>query len=65
MDWVWATLVALLLIIPVVAGDAQTRPLIFNTEHQAQQHCPTDIVVSVNLPNGAYHFKDQGDHLEG
>lgn len=59
MVWLRAALVALLLIIPAIAGDAQARPPLFNTEQQAQQHCPADIVVWVNLPSGVYHFKGQ------
>jgi hypothetical protein len=28
----------------------------FPTEQQAQQHCPNDTVVWLNLPTGIYHF---------
>jgi hypothetical protein len=35
---------------------AQTQ---FPTEQQAEQHCPSDTVVRVNLPTGIYHFKDE------
>lgn len=31
----------------------------FPTEQQAQQHCPADTVVWVNLPSGIYHFKGE------
>lgn len=31
----------------------------FPTEQQAQQHCPKDVVVWVNLPTGVYHFKGE------
>ena len=31
----------------------------FTTEREAQQHCPADTVVWVNLPTGVYHFKGQ------
>jgi hypothetical protein len=31
----------------------------FPTEQQAQQHCPNDTVVWLNLPSGIYHFKGQ------
>jgi len=31
----------------------------FTTEREAQAHCPTDVVVWVNLPTGVYHFKGQ------
>jgi hypothetical protein len=37
-----------------------TAPLTnFPTETQAQQHCPADTVVWLNLPTGIYHFKGQ------
>lgn len=31
----------------------------FNSEQAAQKHCPSDIVVWVNLPTGIFHFKGQ------
>jgi hypothetical protein len=31
----------------------------FNSEQAAQKHCPSDIVVWVNLPTGVFHFKGQ------
>jgi hypothetical protein len=31
----------------------------FPTEQQAQQHCPADTVVWLNLPSGIYHFKGE------
>jgi len=31
----------------------------FPTEQQAQQHCPTDTVVWLNLPTGIYHFRGE------
>jgi len=56
--WLRAALVALLLLVPA-PGDAQPRAPLFQTEQQAQQHCPADIVVWLNLPSGIYHFKGQ------
>jgi hypothetical protein len=35
---------------------AQTN---FNSEHVAQQHCPNDVVVWLNLPSGIYHLKGE------
>jgi hypothetical protein len=29
----------------------------FDTESKAQQHCPADVVVWLNLPSGIYHYK--------
>jgi hypothetical protein len=31
----------------------------FPTEAQAQQHCPRDTVVWLNLPTSVYHYKGQ------
>ena len=31
----------------------------FQSEVQARQHCPTDVVVWLNLPSGIYHLKGQ------
>lgn len=31
----------------------------FSTEQAAQNHCPSDIVVWVNLPTGIFHYKGQ------
>jgi len=30
---------------------------LFPTEEQAQQHCPSDVVVWLNLPTHIYHWK--------
>jgi hypothetical protein len=32
----------------------------FDTEVQAQQHCPKDIVVWLNIPTMIWHYKGQG-----
>lgn len=31
----------------------------FQSERAAQQHCPTDTVVWLNIPTGVFHFKGQ------
>jgi len=31
----------------------------FPSEQQAEQHCPTDTVVWLNLPSGIYHYRDE------
>jgi hypothetical protein len=31
----------------------------YDNEQSAQKHCPSDIVVWVNLPTGVFHFKGQ------
>ena len=32
---------------------------LFHAEQPAQNHCPKDTVVWLNLPSGIYHFKGQ------
>jgi len=29
----------------------------FATQQQAQQHCPRDVVVWLNIPTGIYHMQ--------
>ena len=31
----------------------------FRSEQQAQQHCPKDVVVWLNLPTGIYHMSGE------
>jgi hypothetical protein len=33
--------------------------VLFPTEQQAQQHCPSDVVVWLNTPTGVYHYKSE------
>jgi len=40
----------------ITTGFAQSQ---FPTEQQAQQHCPKDVVVWLNLPTGIYHLKGE------
>jgi len=41
-------------------AQSPTAPLAtFPSEKPAQQHCPADTVVWLNLPSGIYHFKDE------
>ena len=40
----------------VTSANAQTN---FNSERAAQQHCPSDVVVWLNLPSGIYHLKGE------
>jgi hypothetical protein len=54
-----AVVLAILLVGDPTLGDAANAPSLFNTEQQAQQHCPSDTVVWLNLPSGIYHFKGQ------
>lgn len=43
---------------PVIDAGAASLQL-FPTEQSAQQHCPSDVVVWLNLPSGIYHFRGQ------
>jgi NO-binding membrane sensor protein with MHYT domain len=45
--------VSLVLAVPVFALSLGT----FTTEAQAQQHCPKDVVVWLNLPTMIWHYK--------
>ena len=50
---------ALSLILGSAAPGWAAQPTTFQTEQQAQQHCPADVVVWLNVPSGVYHFKGQ------
>ena len=51
-------LALLLLATPAVAYALQPLAY-FTTEQEAQQHCPRDTVVWLNIPSGIYHYKGQ------
>jgi hypothetical protein len=49
---------------PVVASPSlviaqAALPALFNTEGEAQAHCPKDVVVWLNVPSGIYHYKGE------
>jgi hypothetical protein len=52
-------LVGLVCSYEAVAQSPRAPLTTFPTEQQAQQHCPADTVVWLNLPSGIYHFKDE------
>lgn len=55
-----AYLLGLVLIVLLVAGAGICAELTtFTTEQEAQQHCPADTVVWLNLPTGIYHLKGE------
>jgi hypothetical protein len=56
--WARTLLIVLCLAAPAFAKSADPLTL-FSTEQRAQQHCPRDVVVWLNLPTGIYHFKGQ------
>jgi hypothetical protein len=51
-------LVLLIACVPLVALSA-TPAHRFPDDRTAQQHCPSDIVVWLDLPSGIYHCKGQ------
>jgi hypothetical protein len=53
-------LIALLLLVPSWSAAAKSGDLqLFGNEQKAQQHCPSDVVVWLNLPTRIYHYKGQ------
>lgn len=54
-------LVGLLILLagPVARAEEAHSLVEFTTEQEAQKHCPSDVVVWLNLPTGIYHFKGQ------
>ena len=55
-------IISFLFISPLLAVAADA-PRLFYTEQTAQQHCPDDVVVWLNLPTGIYHL--QGERWYG
>lgn len=56
-----AVILRLLVIATLIVGvpfPAAAELVLFPTEEQAQQHCPSDVVVWLNLPTHIYHWKD-------
>jgi hypothetical protein len=39
------------------AFPAAAELTLFSTDEQAQRHCPSDVVVWLNLPTHIYHWK--------
>lgn len=54
-----ALFVALFAISAILSGIAAAALERYGTENQAQQHCPTDTVVWLNLPSMIWHYKGQ------
>jgi hypothetical protein len=54
-------IVKLLVLATLIIGQAlpaAAAPItLFSSEDQAQQHCPSDVVVWLNLPTHIYHWK--------
>jgi hypothetical protein len=43
-------------------GHSPTVLVAFRTEQQAQEHCPGDTVVWLDVQNGAYYLKGHGSY---
>lgn len=56
---IFVVLFSTLCILPLGAAYAQQQAQQFQSEQQAQKHCPNDTVVWVNTKTGVYHFKGQ------
>jgi hypothetical protein len=52
----------LYLLVLVAAAPASAQSM-FTSQQQAQQHCPSDTVVWLNIPTGIYHM--QGERWYG
>ena len=53
-------IIRLLVVATLVTGStfpAAAALTLFSTEDQAEQHCPSDVVVWLNLPTHIYHWK--------
>ncbi len=61
-SWMWlvATLVA-----ASYPNHASAQLSLFRTEMQAQQHCPNDTVVWLDLHKRIYYMKDQQLYAQG
>jgi hypothetical protein len=54
-----AILLSVELALSAPAAAAANSPPTFASEQEAKKHCPSDVVVWLNLPTGVYHFKGQ------
>jgi hypothetical protein len=52
-------LITLLLPASAVAAPSAAPLANFPTAQEAQQHCPTDLVVWLDLPTRTYHYRGQ------
>jgi hypothetical protein len=59
MRFIAGAVLALGLVFGVTGPAFAADPVTFQSEQQAQQRCPTDQVVWLNLPTAIYHQKGQ------
>ena len=54
-------IIKLLVLVTLIIGTSvpsfAAQPTLYSNEEQAQQHCPGDVVVWLNLPTDIYHWK--------
>ena len=52
--------IASVVLLTLSTGAAPKAPLVnFPTEREAQEHCPTDIIVWLDLPSRTYYYRGQ------
>ena len=56
---VLATILLVTLVCNPLIGATAGQPPLFPTEQSAHQHCPSDVVVWLNVPTRIYHLKGQ------
>ncbi len=54
-----SAVLAILLIVETPAVQAAISLSLYTSQEQAQQHCPHDTVVWLNLPTRVYHLQGQ------
>ena len=59
-----ASAFAIIAVVLASASCGHSPPVLvaFRTEQQAQQHCPDDTVVWLDLQNAAYYLKGNGSY---
>jgi len=59
----WMKRILLVLFLALVGIASASAQAMFTSQQQAQQHCPNDVVVWLNIPTGIYHM--QGERWYG
>jgi hypothetical protein len=59
---VWVFVAAAVALASASCGHPPPLLVAFRTEQQAQQHCPGDTVVWLDIENAAYYLKGHGSY---
>jgi hypothetical protein len=59
MRRIGSTLISVFGVLLAVGSALGAGMMMFKTEQQAQQHCPSDTVVWLNTTNATYHLKGE------